>query len=102
MRRTRLAVSVLSLEPPSRWHLGHPLLHRANGHLPRLVRVRDLSCKRRRVVHFNITSTPSAAWTPQQIGNAFPDESATMLLTRDRDGFYGIVFRDHVVSERTI
>src|SRR5713101_6110238 len=30
---------------------------------------------RRRVVHFNVTDSPTAAWTAQQIVEAFPDDS---------------------------
>jgi transposase InsO family protein len=55
-----------------------------------------LRCDRRRVVHFNVTAHPSAAWTAQQIVNAFPDDTALTFLTRDRDAIYGEVFRDRV------
>ena len=44
---------------------------------------------RRRVVHFNVTDSPTAAWTAQQIRNAFPEELAPKYLLRDRDGIYG-------------
>ena len=43
---------------------------------------------RRRVVHFNITEHPTAAWTAQQLVDAFPDESAPAYLLRDRDQVY--------------
>jgi putative transposase len=42
--------------------------------------------RRRRVVHFNITEHPTATWTPQQIVEAFPEDSAPPYLVRDRDG----------------
>ena len=44
---------------------------------------------RRQVVHFNVTDSPTAAWTAQQIVEAFPDDSAPRYLLRDRDGIYG-------------
>jgi transposase InsO family protein len=48
-----------------------------------------LAHDRRRVVHFNVTSDPSAAWTANQITQAFPCESAPRYPLRDRDGVYG-------------
>ena len=51
---------------------------------------------RRRVVHFNITTTPTAQWAAQQIVEAFPFEQAPRFLLRDRDGIYGEYFRDRV------
>ncbi|MGA2631389.1 MAG: hypothetical protein ABSG54_14415, partial [Terriglobia bacterium] len=35
-----------------------------------------LAHQRRRVVHFNVTEHPTAAWTAQQILEAFPDDTA--------------------------
>jgi putative transposase len=52
-----------------------------------------LAHHRRRVVHFNVTEHPTAAWTAQQIVAAFPDESAPAYLLRDRDRVYGQEFR---------
>ena len=51
---------------------------------------------RRRVLHFNITEHPTAAWTAQQIVDAFPDDSAPSYLLRDRDQVYGKLFRHRV------
>ncbi|MBU8871401.1 MAG: integrase core domain-containing protein [Gemmatimonadales bacterium] len=48
-----------------------------------------LSLDRRRVIHFNITSNPSADWTSLQLIQAFPFEAAPRYLIRDRDGIYG-------------
>jgi transposase InsO family protein len=48
---------------------------------------------RRRVLHFNVTSDPSAEWTAQQVVQTFPDETAPRYLLRDRDGVYGEYFR---------
>jgi putative transposase len=55
-----------------------------------------LSLDRRRVVHFNVTTNPSAAWTAQQIVEAFPFDSAPRFLQRDCDGIYGDEFRRRV------
>src|SRR5467141_537597 len=55
-----------------------------------------LAHDRRRVLHFNVTEHPSAAWTAQQIVDAFPDDSAPSYLLRDRDSVYGHVFRQRV------
>ena len=51
-----------------------------------------LSHDRRRIVHFNVTTAPSAAWTGQQVVEAFPWETAPRFLLRDRDGIYGTDF----------
>ena len=48
---------------------------------------------RRRIVHVNVTEHPTAAWTAQQIRNAFPWDTAPRFLLRDRDGIYGEAFR---------
>jgi transposase InsO family protein len=47
-----------------------------------------LSHDRRRVVHLNVTAHPTAAWTRQQIREAFPDHTAPAYLIRDRDSIY--------------
>jgi transposase InsO family protein len=52
-----------------------------------------LAHHRRRVLHFNVTEHPTAAWTAQQIVDAFPDDSAPSYLLRDRDTVYGDAFR---------
>ncbi|PYT17065.1 MAG: transposase [Acidobacteria bacterium] len=49
-----------------------------------------LSHDRRHIVHFNVTAHPTAAWTAQQIREAFPgDGTEPRYLLRDRDGAYG-------------
>ena len=55
-----------------------------------------LAHDRRRILHFNVTSHPTAEWTAQQIREAFPWETAPRFLLRDRDGIYGKTFRDCV------
>ncbi|HXQ23045.1 MAG TPA: integrase core domain-containing protein [Candidatus Acidoferrales bacterium] len=52
-----------------------------------------LAHDRRRVQHFNITAHPTAAWTVQQVVEAFP-----RYLLRDRDGVYGAAFRTRVAA----
>ena len=51
---------------------------------------------RRRVVHFNVTTHPTARWTAQQVVEAFPYDEAPRFLVRDRDGIYGVDFRERV------
>jgi len=55
-----------------------------------------LSHERRRLIHFNITEHPTAAWTAQQIVEAFPEDQAPRYLVRDRDGIYGEYFQNRV------
>ena len=55
---------------------------------------------RRRVVHFNVTTNPTARWAAQQIVEAFPLEEAPRFLLRDRDSIYGEYFRDRVEHMR--
>jgi putative transposase len=55
-----------------------------------------LAHDRRRVLHFNVTEHPTAAWTAQQIVDAFPEDSAPSYLLRDRDQIYGQQFRHRV------
>jgi transposase InsO family protein len=53
-----------------------------------------LSHDRRRILHLNVTAHPTAAWTAQQIREAFPgDGTEPRYLLRDRDGAYGDAFR---------
>ena len=51
---------------------------------------------RRKLVHFNATSHPTAAWTAQQLIEAFPFDEAPKYLIRDRDGIYGIRFQNRL------
>src|SRR5258708_36955736 len=48
-----------------------------------------LAHDRRRVVHFNVTAHPTAAWTAQQLREAFPFDQIPRYLLRDRDRIYG-------------
>jgi len=55
-----------------------------------------LAHERRRMLHFNITTNPTAEWTAQQIVNAFPWDEAPRFLLRDRDSIYGATFKCRV------
>jgi transposase InsO family protein len=57
-----------------------------------------LAHQRRRVVHLAITDHPTAAWTAQQVIEAFPEETAPRYLVRDRDAIYSDVFRRRVAG----
>ncbi|UCF05869.1 MAG: transposase [bacterium] len=57
-----------------------------------------LSNERRNIIHFNVTESPNAAWTGQQIVNAFPWDTAPRYVLRDRDGKYGEEFNRRVES----
>jgi putative transposase len=57
-----------------------------------------LAHDRRRVLRFNVTEHPTAAWTAQQIIETFPDETAPRFLIRDRDQIYGEEFRLRVAG----
>jgi putative transposase len=52
-----------------------------------------LNHDRRRIIHFNATTNPTAQWTAHQIRQAFPEESAPRFLIRDNDGIYGHAFK---------
>jgi hypothetical protein len=56
-----------------------------------------LSHHRRRIVRLAITEHP-AAWTAQQVIEAFPYETAPRWLARDRDAIYGDEFRHRVAG----
>jgi putative transposase len=57
-----------------------------------------LAHNRRRVLHFNVTEHPTAAWTAQQIVEAFPEDHAPKYLMRDRDSIYGTAFRTRLTG----
>jgi transposase InsO family protein len=48
-----------------------------------------LSLDRRRIVHFNVTDSPTAEWTSLQLNQAFPFDTSTRYVIRDRDSIYG-------------
>jgi len=53
---------------------------------------------RRKILHFNVTESPTAIWTGQQIVEAFPWDTAPRFLIRDRDGKYGNEFNRRVAA----
>ncbi len=55
-----------------------------------------LSLERRRLLHVNVTAHPTAAWTAQQMIEAFPEETGLRYLIRDRDAIYGTEFQRRV------
>src|SRR5258706_14911805 len=55
-----------------------------------------LAHDRRRIVHFAVTSHPTAQWTAQQLREAFPWDSAPCYLLRDRDRIFGRDFVSQV------
>src|SRR5262245_41017318 len=55
-----------------------------------------LAHDRRRVLYFNVTAHPTAAWTAQQILEAFPFETVPKYLLRDRDAIYGHILRQQI------
>jgi len=57
-----------------------------------------LEHRRRQVLHFNVTEHPTAAWTSQQIVEAFLDRDAPRYLMRDRDSIYGDEVRLRISS----
>src|SRR5215467_15000658 len=60
-----------------------------------------LEHRRRQVLHFHVTEHPSAAWTSQQIVEAFANQNPPRYLLRDRDRIYGneIRFADRITAD---
>ena len=50
-----------------------------------------LGHERRRIVHVAVTEHPTAAWTAQQLRNAFPEAQVPAYLLHDRDGAFADV-----------
>jgi transposase InsO family protein len=59
-----------------------------------------LAHDRRRALHFNVTEHPTAAWTGQQIREAFPWNTTPRFILRDRDGNFGNEFMRVVKGTR--
>ena len=51
-----------------------------------------LAHDRRRILHCGVTAHPTAEWTAQQPGEAFPWDTAPRYLLRDRDDIFGDEF----------
>jgi transposase InsO family protein len=43
---------------------------------------------RRRLLHVNVTASPTSEWTVQQLREAFPDETSTRFLIHDNDTIF--------------
>lgn len=59
-----------------------------------------LSHDRRRILHFNVTEHPTAAWTARQLLEACATDDAPRFLVRDRDAIYGEIFRRRAAALR--
>jgi putative transposase len=57
-----------------------------------------LEPRRREVLHFAVTDHPTAAWTSQQMVEAFADRDAARFLIRDRDSLYGEEVRSRIAA----
>lgn len=57
-----------------------------------------LAHERRKVLHFNVTDCPSAAWTAQQLTEAFAFSHPPRYLLRDRDHIYGAEFQSRTLA----
>ena len=58
-----------------------------------------LAHERRRILHFGVTTHPTAEWTAQQVREAFPWDSSPRYLLRDRDKIFGKEFVDQVRAQ---
>jgi putative transposase len=47
-----------------------------------------LDHNRRRVIHFNVTASPTARWAIQQLRETFPSDTAPPFLVYDRDSIF--------------
>lgn len=63
-----------------------------------------LSHDRRRIVRVNVTAHPTAAWTAQQLREAWPWDTAPRFVIRDRDALYRsrAILVSGAVSEMTL
>jgi putative transposase len=57
-----------------------------------------ISHDRRKILHVNVTDSPTAEWTGQQVVNAFPYDTAHKYLIHDRDSIFGKTFKKRVKS----
>src|SRR6516165_10321914 len=74
----------------------HALFVVANATFGLLYAVIVLDHHRRRIIHFEVTQSPTQAWLARQITEAFPWDTVPRYLLRDRDTSYGQGFRDRV------
>ena len=50
----------------------------------------------RKILHFNVTEHPTAAWTANQLVQVFYDRNSPRYLIRDRDRIYGRAFQEQL------
>lgn len=80
-------------------HVAQPCSRRTLPWPRRLTRARSALKRRhdrRRIAHVNVTASPTAEWTAQQVVEAFPWDEAPRFLLRDRDSIYGDAFATRV------
>jgi transposase InsO family protein len=53
---------------------------------------------RRRIIHFNVTTNPTAQWVTQQLRESFPDHSAFRYLIYDNDSILSDEVKDVIDS----
>ncbi len=51
---------------------------------------------RRKIIHFNVTEHPTSDWTAHQMIEVVGDGKSPRYLIRDRDGVYGLAFRERL------
>jgi putative transposase len=54
--------------------------------------------ERRRIIHFNVTTSPTAGWVMQQLREAFPDDSAPRFLILDNDSIFSAKVTESIRS----
>jgi hypothetical protein len=59
-----------------------------------------LAHDRRRILHVGVKAHPTAAWTAQQLREAFPWEMTPRYLPRDRNSIFGHDFVEQVTALR--
>jgi hypothetical protein len=55
-----------------------------------------LTHDRRKIVRFDVSQHPTAGWLSRQVTEAFPWNTTPRFLLRDRDAWYGSIFRKRV------
>jgi transposase InsO family protein len=53
---------------------------------------------RRSIIHFNVTTNPTAQWVIQQLRESFPDNSVSRYLIYDNDSIFSDEVKDAVES----
>jgi hypothetical protein len=81
---------------PREVHGFRRLFYGADHLLPSPVCVSAAGARPAAHLHFGVTDCPTAEWTGQQLREAFPWETATRYLLRDRDRIFGADFVEQV------